>query len=68
MFEELKKYVATKTYSLTAGHTQMVSHMADEITAREGKFVSDGEIVRRAIDLFWDKVYAEKPAKATKKA
>ena len=57
MFDDLRKIFTTKTYSLTAGHTAMVSQMADDLAAREGKSISDGEIVRRAIDLLWAATY-----------
>ena len=55
----LKRITVTKTYSLTAGHTAMVSRLADELSAREGKLVSGGAAVRRAIDLLWRQVYRE---------
>ena len=58
MFDDLRKIYTTKTYSLTAAHTQMVSQMADELASREGKMISDGEVVRRAIDLLWAATYA----------
>ena len=56
---EARKISLSKTYSVTLAHTQMVKELADELTAREGKLISDGEVVRRAIDLLFSKVYDE---------
>jgi hypothetical protein len=52
-FEEAKKIFVTRTFSITHGHNLMVTQLADELTAREDKTVYESEIVRRAIDLFW---------------
>ncbi len=38
-----------KNYSLTLGHIERVREMKREMKAK-----SDGEIVRRAIDLLWE--------------
>jgi Arc/MetJ-type ribon-helix-helix transcriptional regulator len=59
MFDDLKKIAVTRTYSLTAGHTESVKQMADELTEREGRNVSEGEVVRRAIDLLWASMHPE---------
>lgn len=40
----------TRSYSLTIGHVGKVSDMAEQAG------VSQGEIVRRAIDLLWGKM------------
>ena len=58
-FEEAKSIMLTKTYSVSYGHVQMVKEMADKLTARESKIISDGEVVRRAIDLLYSATFGE---------
>lgn len=55
-----RKISMTKTYSVTFAHVNMVREMADELTAREDKVISDGEVVRRAVDLLYALVFNEK--------
>ncbi len=58
-FEDARKIIMNKTYSVSFAHTQMVGEIADELTARENKFVSDGEVVRRAIGLYYANIFGE---------
>jgi hypothetical protein len=58
-FEEAKLIYMNKTFSVSFGHVQMVREMAEELTAREGKIISDGEVVRRAIDLLYASTFGE---------
>lgn len=46
-----RRITMNKTYSVTYYHTQLVSKLASELTRREKSRVSDGEVIRRAIDL-----------------
>jgi len=51
----------TKTYSLTTRHIGMVAGMAEEASERTGRVVSQGEIIRTAIELLqeqFDAVFA----------
>jgi hypothetical protein len=43
-----------KTYSLTMRHILAVSKMAEEASERTGRVVSQGEIIRTAIELLQD--------------
>jgi hypothetical protein len=58
-FQDARKISMTKTYSVTFAHVNMVKEMADELAAREGAVISDGEVVRRAIDALYGKVFDE---------
>lgn len=51
----------TKTYSLTNRHIGIVAGMAEEASERCGRVISQGEIVRTAIELLqeqFDAVFA----------
>lgn len=50
----LPNLAVNKTYSLTIDHVQRVTQMAEERTLVEGKPISQGEILRRAIDLLFE--------------
>jgi len=52
-----RKISMNKTYSITFAHVNMVKEIADELTLRENKIISDGEVVRRAIDLLYAKSF-----------
>ncbi len=49
----------SKTYSITYAHVGMVKRITDEFSAREGKNLSEGEIVRRAIDMLYAATFGE---------
>jgi len=54
-----RKIFMNKTFSVTLAHINLVKEMADELTTRESKLISDGEIVRRAIDLLYSATFNE---------
>jgi hypothetical protein len=54
-----RKIFMNRTFSVTFAHVNMVKELADQLTASEGKFISEGEIVRRAIDLFYGATFGE---------
>jgi hypothetical protein len=56
---EPRKITMNKTYSVTFDHVNRVKEMGDFLSANENKVISDGEIVRRAIDLLYEKVFGE---------
>lgn len=49
----------SKTYSITYAHVGMVKKITDELSARESKNLSEGEIVRRAIDLLFAATFGD---------
>ena len=53
---DILNMTATKNYSLTVGHIRMVEMMAVQLN------ISQGEVVRRAIDLLFEHVQASKQA------
>jgi len=57
--EELKKIVTPRTYTLTFGHTVMVTKISEILRGRENRNVSDSEIVRMAIEGLLEKVETE---------
>lgn len=54
-----RKVFMNRTFSVTLAHINLVKEMADELTSRESKLISDGEIVRRAIDLLYSSIFGE---------
>jgi hypothetical protein len=48
-----RKISMNKTYSVTFGHVGLVKEMADVLSAREHRPVSEGEVIRRAVDLLY---------------
>ena len=48
-----RKISMNKTYSVTFAHVGLVKEMADELSARERRPVSEGEVIRRAVDLLY---------------
>ena len=59
MFEPIdpRRVNLSKTYSLTLDHANKVKQMADDLSRREGKFISEGETLRRAIDMLFTSTY-----------
>lgn len=49
----------SRTYSITYAHVGMVKKITDELSSREGKNLSEGEIVRRAVDLLFAATFGE---------
>lgn len=54
MDENTNEIAVTKTYSMTLRHIAMVSDMADRLSRTEGVRVSQGEVLRRAVELMWE--------------
>lgn len=54
-----RRIVVSKTYSSTLAHINMVKKLADELSNRESKNLSEGEIVRRAIDALYAETFCE---------
>ena len=56
MMDEVSGLAMTKTYSLTMMHIAKVNDMAQNLG------ISQGEVVRQAIDLLWEKTFSEAAA------
>ena len=54
-----RKISMNKTYSVTFAHVGLVKEMADELTARESRPVSEGEVIRRAVDLLYAATFGD---------
>lgn len=46
----------TKTYSLTLRHIGMVTDMAERLSQKEKTKISQGEVLRLAIEELWEKL------------
>ena len=49
----------TKTYSMTLEQVYQIKAMAKELTAKEGKPISDAEVIRRAVPLLYAQVFPQ---------
>ena len=56
---DARKIYMSRNFSITLEHVNRVKEMADELTTRDGKLISEGEVIRRAIDLLYSKTYNE---------
>jgi len=54
-----RKISMNKTYSVTFAHVGLVKEMADELSAREGRSVSEGEVIRRSVDLLYAATFGD---------
>jgi hypothetical protein len=45
-----------KTYSVTVRHIALVKELAESLSKRENRRISEGEIIRKAIDLLAEQV------------
>jgi len=48
-----RKIGVTHNYSVTFAHVNMVKELAEALSKAEGAFVSEGEIIRRAVDALY---------------
>lgn len=60
-----ENFAVTRTYSLSNKHIALVNELADRLSKIESRKVSQGEVVRKAIDLLYERVEAEKNEKVT---
>lgn len=56
-FVEEKKIQTNRTFSITHGHTLMITGLASELSLRHNRDISDSEVIRVAIDNLWALVF-----------
>lgn len=57
--ENAKKIQVNRTYSITHGHAMMIAGLAGELGSRQGRDISDSEVIRIAIDNLWLAIFGE---------